>query len=90
MSCTALCSASGCTNPAASIKKNPIRMATVAALIKVDRESANNVVRSTGLVILSILLIEAFHHNVILFDAMSNFPIINIHNSDCELGNYSH
>ena len=62
-------------------------MATVAALITVDRELANNVVRSTGLVILSILLVEAFHRNVILFDAMSNFPVINLHKLDCEIGN---
>ena len=83
MSCTALCRASGCANPAASTKKNPTRMATVAAPITVDRELANNVVRSTGLIILSILFVEAFHHNVILFDAMSNFPVINSNNLNC-------
>ena len=58
-------------------------MATVAAPIAVDRESANSVVRSTGLFILSIPLVEAFHHNVILFDAMSNFPVINLNNLNC-------
>ena len=60
-------------------------MATVAAPITVDRESANNVVRSTVLVILSILLVEAFYHNVILFDAMSNFPVTDLRRLGYEL-----
>ena len=65
-------------------------MATVAAPITVDRELANNVVRSTGLIILSILLVEAFHHNVIVFDAMSNFLVIHLHSLGYELAIYCH